>query len=209
MPDISHLRILGCIAWHYVPKKIKNKSATSKLEDRSTRCQFVGYEGSNQYCLWDQRARRIIRSQDVIFDETAMRKMPFKDHGFFHDDIYSEYNDKDNTDDTVQHVDSHLSDYFNTDMPTAPPHQHAQVEDITEDLMDETDDITIANRDQVLLLEDVLHNVNQSLTSLDYSMSLCPLRTRQKSQKLLENEAIDREMAIDSSIELLSAVNAT
>lgn len=192
VPDISHLRILGCIAWHHVPKEIRNKSSTSKLEDRSTRCQLVGYEGSNQYRLWDQRARKIIRSRDVIFDEAAMRKVPSKDHGFFHDDAY-EHNDEDDSEpDTFQ---SSIPRHVSTDMASLPYQQHAHVENVADDPMDETDDITIANRDQVLLLEDAPHDIDQSLTTLDYSMtSERPSRMRKKSQKLLENEAINLEM---------------
>jgi hypothetical protein len=43
-----------------------------KLDDRSCRTIFVGYEaGSKAYRLYDPSTRRVHVSRDVIFDEAA------------------------------------------------------------------------------------------------------------------------------------------
>jgi hypothetical protein len=43
-----------------------------KLDDRSRRTIFVGYEpGSKAYRVFDPKARRVHISRDVVFDEAA------------------------------------------------------------------------------------------------------------------------------------------
>jgi len=44
-PDLSYLHTFGCIAYHHVEK------ARRKLDDKSLKCQFLSYEGVNQFRL--------------------------------------------------------------------------------------------------------------------------------------------------------------
>lgn len=228
IPDLSHLRILGCVAWHHVPKEIRNKSATSKLEDRSIRCQLVRYKDSNQYRLWDQRARKIVRACNVIFDETAMRQMPFKDHGFFYDD--ADYEDDNNEE--IRNETS--STFYSPDVPSTTSHrkvdqlkpvERARIENVTDyDPMDEADNIITAPHDKILLLKDVpksdisqtrgdelvLHGNNdrdQSHTALDSTYTPRPTRIRQKTRKLIENESYENEFLPGNSMDT-APVNA-
>ena len=63
-PDLKHLRVVGCEAYSH--------KFDGKLELRSTRCVFLGYqEGTKGYRLWDRDSGgvRIIVSRDVIFNE--------------------------------------------------------------------------------------------------------------------------------------------
>jgi Reverse transcriptase (RNA-dependent DNA polymerase)/gag-polypeptide of LTR copia-type/Integrase core domain/GAG-pre-integrase domain len=66
-PTIAHLRRFGCVAYAQVPS-----STRSKLENKSLRCIFVGYDfQSRTYLLYRPGFARLIRSRDVIFDETV------------------------------------------------------------------------------------------------------------------------------------------
>ena len=58
-PDYGKLRIFGCEAYALVPKDDRRK-----LESRSRKCIFIGYEpdGSFAYQLWDPETREVIRS---------------------------------------------------------------------------------------------------------------------------------------------------
>ena len=71
-PSVQHLRTFGCIAHMKV-----NTPHLRKLDDRSRRTVFVGYEpGSNAYRVYDPLARRVHISRDVTFDEAATWTWP-------------------------------------------------------------------------------------------------------------------------------------
>ena len=66
-PGVQHLRTFGSIA--HMKLTAPNPK---KLDDRSRRTIFVGYEaGSKAYRLYDPLARRVHVSRDVVFDEGA------------------------------------------------------------------------------------------------------------------------------------------
>ena len=67
-PSVDHLHSFGCICYHH------QEHRSGKLSSKSTRCRFLGYEGTNQYRLWDPNRRRVIRSAQVKFDEKAGAK---------------------------------------------------------------------------------------------------------------------------------------
>ena len=68
--DYTNLKIFGCEAYALTPK-IK----CSKLDPRSKKCIFVGYDDVTKgYRLWDPTARKIVISRDVIFDESSLIK---------------------------------------------------------------------------------------------------------------------------------------
>lgn len=63
-PYLGHLRILGCRVWVHIPKEKRKK-----LDDRSYHGIFAGYEGTNQYRVYDPQSGRVSVTQDVHFDE--------------------------------------------------------------------------------------------------------------------------------------------
>lgn len=66
-PGVHHLRTFGCVA--HVKVTTPN---LKKLDDRSRRMIFVGYEpGSKAYRVYDPATRRVHISRDVVFDEAA------------------------------------------------------------------------------------------------------------------------------------------
>jgi len=66
-PSVAFMRTFGCVA------HAKNtKSGLDKLEDRSTKMVFLGYEeGSKAYRLYDPASGKVVVSRDVVFDEAA------------------------------------------------------------------------------------------------------------------------------------------
>ena len=65
-PSMAFMRTFGCVG------HVNTKPGLTKLEDRSTKMVFLGYEeGSKAYRLYDPVAGRVTVSRDIIFDETA------------------------------------------------------------------------------------------------------------------------------------------
>ena len=68
--DYSNLKIFGCEAYALTPK-----NQHSKLDPRSTKCIFVGYDDVIKwYRMWDPTAHKIVINRDVIFDESSLIK---------------------------------------------------------------------------------------------------------------------------------------
>lgn len=67
-PNISHLKVFGCIAYVHIPKEKR-----SKLDSKSNKCVMVGY-ATNGYRLYDPEKRKIIVSRDVVFDEKIIHE---------------------------------------------------------------------------------------------------------------------------------------
>jgi len=70
LPEIGHLDIFGATTWVHVPSEKRQK-----LDPKSVRCVFVGYEedaGTRVYRLYDPIRKRVILSRDVIIDETSI-----------------------------------------------------------------------------------------------------------------------------------------
>jgi len=71
-PGVHHLRTFGSIA--HVKVTTPNPK---KLDDRSRRMIFVGYEaGSKAYRVYDPTTRRVHVSRDVVFDESSQWVWP-------------------------------------------------------------------------------------------------------------------------------------
>ncbi|KAG7547963.1 Zinc finger CCHC-type [Arabidopsis suecica] len=65
-PAISHIRVFGCTAYAKI-----DKQQLRKLDDRSRILIHLGTEpGSKAYRLLDPKARKVVVSRDVVFDET-------------------------------------------------------------------------------------------------------------------------------------------
>ena len=66
----SNLKIFGCEAYAFTPKNQR-----SKLDPRSNKCIFVGYDDVTKwYRLWDPTSHKIVISRDVIFYEYSLVK---------------------------------------------------------------------------------------------------------------------------------------
>ncbi len=63
-PDLSYLHTFECIAYHHV------KEARRKLDDKSLKCQFLGYEEVNQFRLWN--GKKVLISSHIQWDEVVI-----------------------------------------------------------------------------------------------------------------------------------------
>ncbi|GKD75351.1 retrovirus-related pol polyprotein from transposon TNT 1-94 [Tanacetum coccineum] len=64
-PTVSHLRIFGSISYVHVPSQRR-----SKLDDRSKKHVFVGYDKQSKgYKLYNPVTRKVVVSRDVEFEE--------------------------------------------------------------------------------------------------------------------------------------------
>lgn len=67
-PDISHLRVIGCLAYVHIPAALRHKLAA-----KSIRSYLIGYDDkSKAYRCFEPTKRKIYVSRDVIFDESQM-----------------------------------------------------------------------------------------------------------------------------------------
>lgn len=73
-PDISHYRMIGCDA----SSIFKDRKGQKKLSPRGIKCKLLGYEGTNQYRLWNPIFKRIVTARNVDFDESSMLNKPHK-----------------------------------------------------------------------------------------------------------------------------------
>ena len=68
--NYSHLKIFGCEEFVHIPKENR-----TKLDDKSMKYIVLGYTDEDLgYRLWDPVKHKIIRSRDVIFNESTMFK---------------------------------------------------------------------------------------------------------------------------------------
>ncbi|KAK3005783.1 hypothetical protein RJ639_017384 [Escallonia herrerae] len=75
--NYSFLRVFGCIAYAHIDKEKRKK-----LDSKSQKCVFIGYGGYEySYRLWDYEHNKVIRSRDVIFDESRLYKHRLQEHG--------------------------------------------------------------------------------------------------------------------------------
>lgn len=65
-PDMSHMRVFGCVAYAHVPDTERRK-----LHKKAVKLSFMGYANNAKgYRLWDEEKRRIRIRRDVIFNES-------------------------------------------------------------------------------------------------------------------------------------------
>jgi len=66
-PDVSNLKIFGCLAYVHVPKEQRNK-----LDSKTLACLFLGFDSeSKAFRLYDQNRKKVLISCDVVFDEMS------------------------------------------------------------------------------------------------------------------------------------------
>jgi len=56
-PQLGYIHTFGYVAYMY-----NNDPALRKLNNKSKKCRFMGYEGLNQYRLWEPKARKVYRA---------------------------------------------------------------------------------------------------------------------------------------------------
>jgi hypothetical protein len=68
--NYSFLKTFSCEAFVHIDKENR-----TKLEAKSKKCTFIGYDVNDfGYLLWDYENKKIIRSRDVILNEKVMYK---------------------------------------------------------------------------------------------------------------------------------------
>ena len=71
-PDLSNLRVFGCIAYVHILKKNR-----SKLDGKAMKCILVGYSSDQKaWRLFNKDTKELIISRDVIFDENRIWNSP-------------------------------------------------------------------------------------------------------------------------------------
>jgi Reverse transcriptase (RNA-dependent DNA polymerase) len=69
-PDVSHLRVFGCIGYVFVEQHKR-----SKLDDKSVKCIFIGYCSQTKgYKMYNPADGKVIVSRNVKFDENSSWK---------------------------------------------------------------------------------------------------------------------------------------
>ena len=64
-PDLSHLKVFGCIAYVHVPDELR-----TKLDPKAEKCIFIGYSLEQKgYKCYNPVTRQVRVSRDVVFDE--------------------------------------------------------------------------------------------------------------------------------------------
>ena len=73
-PDLSNLRVFGCIAYDHVPDEKRRK-----LQPKAEKCIFVGYpDDTKGYKLYNLESKKFIRSRDVVFREEEFHEFSSK-----------------------------------------------------------------------------------------------------------------------------------
>jgi len=87
VPNLSHLRVFGCVAFTHLQN-------TKKLEPKAIKMNLVGYDNqSKAYRCFDYTSRRIVISRDVHFLETEVGIPNQKDPPSPDDDILRSFLD--------------------------------------------------------------------------------------------------------------------
>jgi len=73
-PDVSHLKVFGCIAYIHVPDEKR-----SKLDPKAKKCIFIGYSSEQKgYRCFNLSTQKLQVSKDVVFDEMVSWYSPLK-----------------------------------------------------------------------------------------------------------------------------------
>ena len=66
-PDISHLKVFGCIAYVHIPDERR-----TKLDPKAEKCIFIGYALQQKgYRCYNPSTRKMQVTRDVVFDEMS------------------------------------------------------------------------------------------------------------------------------------------
>ncbi|MCO5600233.1 hypothetical protein L7F22_054343 [Adiantum nelumboides] len=74
-PDVSHFKVLGCIAYVHVPDELR-----TKLDPKAKKCVFIGYSLEQKgYKCYNPSTHQVRVSRNVVFDEMATWYADVKD----------------------------------------------------------------------------------------------------------------------------------
>ena len=119
-PDVSRLRVFGCLAFVHQPLSPKS----DKFGVKSLQCRFLGYGTARKaYRLWDPANHKIVISHDVNFHESSFSIPSSPDHK---DDSGSDDSDFEDLPRLIDDVDEDIEeDEFESaeeaKHPTSPP----------------------------------------------------------------------------------------
>ena len=66
-PDLSHLKVFGCIAYVHVPDELR-----TKLDPKAEKCIFIGYSLEQKgYRCYNPVTQKLRVSREVVFDEMS------------------------------------------------------------------------------------------------------------------------------------------
>ncbi|KAK4258396.1 hypothetical protein QN277_007851 [Acacia crassicarpa] len=152
-PDVSHLRIFGCIAYAHIPDQKRKK-----LDDKGEKCIFIGYEQrSKAYRLYNPLTKKVVISRDVEFDEANYWKWSDEERRveglFFKDDV-------DSKDQTVE------ADNDETPPPSPNPTTPAPTSSTTSSSSSNLGGVPAKMRS----LSDIYDATDPVQTTLDYSL---------------------------------------
>ena len=75
-PDLSHMKVFGCIAYVHVPDEMR-----IKLDPKAEKCVFIGYSLEQKgYGCYNPSTHDVRVSRDVVFDEMASWYSEVKDN---------------------------------------------------------------------------------------------------------------------------------
>ena len=70
-PDVSHFRVVGCLAYGWIPKLLRG----GKVQPKAKPLVFIGYSSERKgWKLVNPVTKRVTYSRDVVFDETRTYK---------------------------------------------------------------------------------------------------------------------------------------
>jgi hypothetical protein len=73
-PNVSHLRMFGCIVYVHVPNEKR-----SKLDPKAENCIFIGYSLEQKgYKCFNPSTQKLQVNKDVVFDEMVSWYSPLK-----------------------------------------------------------------------------------------------------------------------------------
>jgi hypothetical protein len=65
--DLRCLHPFGCLVWYKVPE-----ATQKKLDSKGCSALLLSYLcNGNGYCVWDLQKRSVVKSRDIIFDNTT------------------------------------------------------------------------------------------------------------------------------------------
>jgi len=66
-PGIKHLRVIGTTCYVHVPEQKRRK-----LDKKALKCVLIGYDGDDNYRVWNQESNTVWRSRDVRFKQEKL-----------------------------------------------------------------------------------------------------------------------------------------
>jgi len=73
-PNVSHLRLFGCIAYVHAPNEKR-----SKLDPKTEKCIFIGYSlEQKRYRFFNPSIWKLQVNRDIVFDEMVSWYSPLK-----------------------------------------------------------------------------------------------------------------------------------